>query len=238
MKRIFSYVMLVLLTLSMLSLLTPVRAEVQGEQEPYISVDPLESTVMVGDTFTINITVTNITDLFIWQFRLYFNSTILRYDEAWYPTGHVFHNKTMMPVDAVEGSDENGTYIDYRCALIFPEDTFTGDGTLCQINFTGMAEGSSNLSFGMPIWCTFLLDSDLVDISFEMTNGSVHAFMPLLGDLNHDRNVNILDLAVAGAAFGSFPGYPTWNPFADVNQDDKVNIFDLAIIAADFGKTA
>ena len=174
MKRIFSYVMLVLLTLSMLSLLTPVRAEVQGEQEPYISVDPLESTVMVGDTFTINITVTNITDLFIWQFRLYFNSTILRYDGAWYPGGHVFDDKGIVPVTPVEGSDENGNYIDYGCTLVLVDDVFTGSGILCQINFTGFVPGSSALSFSETAGRdTFLLDSNLQDMDFDVTDGNI-----------------------------------------------------------------
>jgi len=58
----------------------------------------------------------------------------------------------------------------------------------------------------------------------------------LLSDLDGDGNVNIFDLVVAGAAFGSFPEHPRWNPNADLDNNGIINIFDIAIIAADFGK--
>lgn len=60
---------------------------------------------------------------------------------------------------------------------------------------------------------------------------------PLTGDLNFDGTVNINDVAVAGLAFGSYPGHPRWNPMADLNDDGVINILDLATIVTDFGKT-
>jgi len=69
----------------------------------------------------------------------------------------------------------------------------------------------------------------------------------LLGDLNGDGKVDILDLAACSLAFGSYgpnyvypgsPPHPRWNPDADINQDNKVDILDLATIAVNFGKIA
>jgi hypothetical protein len=124
---------------------------------------------------TVNISVTNVVDLFTWQIRMYFNSAILRYDEAWLPEGHVFDDKMIIPVTPVEGSDENGTYIDYGCSLILIDDAFAGSGILCQINFTGMAEGSSALSFSEtgPGKATFLLNSWSQDMNFYVTGGNI-----------------------------------------------------------------
>jgi parallel beta-helix repeat protein len=61
-------------------------------------------------------------------------------------------------------------------------------------------------------------------------------YVPLLGDLNLDRKVNILDAIEAASAFGSYPGHPKWNEQADVNQDGVVNILDVIILANNFGK--
>jgi parallel beta-helix repeat protein len=59
----------------------------------------------------------------------------------------------------------------------------------------------------------------------------------LLGDLNHDGIVDVLDAIQAASAFGSSPGHPNWNSQADLNNDDVIDIFDLIILAGNFGKT-
>lgn len=52
------------------------------------------------------------------------------------------------------------------------------------------------------------------------------------GDLNDDSVVNIFDLVVAAAGFGSTGGA------GDLNNDGVVNILDLAMVALNFGKTS
>jgi parallel beta-helix repeat protein len=58
----------------------------------------------------------------------------------------------------------------------------------------------------------------------------------LLGDLNNDGVVNILDMAIFGKAYGSYPGHPRWNPAADLDGNGIINILDCCIIAKNFGK--
>jgi len=60
----------------------------------------------------------------------------------------------------------------------------------------------------------------------------------LVGDLNDDGEVNLMDLVIAGQAFGSTELGPRWNPAADLNDDGKVNLIDLGTIAINFGSTA
>jgi transglutaminase-like putative cysteine protease len=60
---------------------------------------------------------------------------------------------------------------------------------------------------------------------------------PLLGDLNADNVVNIVDLMIAAQAFGSKPTDKKWNDVADINMDGYVNILDISIIAREFGNT-
>jgi hypothetical protein len=52
----------------------------------------------------------------------------------------------------------------------------------------------------------------------------------LAGDINSDREIDILDLAYIGAHFAGS------DTRADLNQDGEVDILDLVLIAANFGK--
>ncbi len=59
---------------------------------------------------------------------------------------------------------------------------------------------------------------------------------PLVGDLDHDCVVDILDIAIIAHAFGSTPGSSMWNPDADLNHDGMVNILDVAMAGFHFGQ--
>jgi len=54
-------------------------------------------------------------------------------------------------------------------------------------------------------------------------------------DVNGDGVVDIKDLAIVAAAFGSYPGHGRWNPKADVNGDGEVNISDVVAVCLKFG---
>jgi peptide/nickel transport system substrate-binding protein len=61
-------------------------------------------------------------------------------------------------------------------------------------------------------------------------------------DINQDGTVNIVDIAVASEAFGSYYQidhiHPRWNSRIDSSQDQSINILDIASIAKKFGYTA
>jgi hypothetical protein len=57
-------------------------------------------------------------------------------------------------------------------------------------------------------------------------------------DINSDGTVNILDIAIVAAAYGTMPGDPKWNPAADLDGNSLVNIIDVTIVARDYGKVA
>ncbi len=61
-------------------------------------------------------------------------------------------------------------------------------------------------------------------------------YVPIAGDLNLDKTVDISDAILAALAFGSYPGHPRWNGQADLNHDNEVDIFDIIILANNFGK--
>ena len=84
------------------------------------------------------------------------------------------------------------------------------------VNVTGYLTGSNGLRY-IP--------------TFE----SAEVVVPLLGDVNRDGSVNILDLVLVGSSFSqqvSTEGNP-----ADVNEDGVVNIVDLVKVAGALGNT-
>jgi hypothetical protein len=55
-------------------------------------------------------------------------------------------------------------------------------------------------------------------------------------DVNGDGHVDMKDVGIVAAAFGTYPGHPRWNPVADLNNDGFVNLFDIAAVVRDFWK--
>lgn len=56
-----------------------------------------------------------------------------------------------------------------------------------------------------------------------------------LGDVDNDYDVDITDVALLLASFGSTSGNPSYNPAADFDDDGDVDITDLAVQLSEFG---
>jgi len=76
----------------------------------------------------------------------------------------------------------------------------------------------------------FLAVLIIISVVFTHSRTSARANY-VLGDINLDGTVNILDFTIVAYACGSHPGDEAWNPDADLNNDDAINILDLCIIA-------
>ncbi|MCJ7423037.1 hypothetical protein MUP01_02050 [Candidatus Bathyarchaeota archaeon] len=66
---------------------------------------------------------------------------------------------------------------------------------------------------------------------------SVSFVISLLGDLNFDNRVNVVDVAIVSAAFGSYPGHSRWDPRADIDKDNSIGVRDVSVVARHFGDT-
>lgn len=139
---------------------------------------------------TVNVSVIDVTDLFAWEIRVYFDNTVVNTttDLVWYPDDHVFAGQTTVPLEPVVEQDMVGWYVSFGSSLMVGV-AFTGTGTLCQINFTGVNPGTSDLTFSRPLGAdTILLDDTLADITFTVNDGTIEvipefsafALIPLL----------------------------------------------------------
>ena len=57
-----------------------------------------------------------------------------------------------------------------------------------------------------------------------------------LGDINDNGEVDLPDLAILGAAYGTKRGETGFNEKADLNGDDEVGLPDLAMLGAHYGE--
>jgi hypothetical protein len=82
---------------------------------------------------------------------------------------------------------------------------------------------------------TYTVTLNVTDNQGSWNIVTVNVQVILLGDLNGDGKVNIIDIAIVAKAFGKKHGDPDWNPSADLNNDKVINIVDIAIVAREFG---
>lgn len=104
-----------------------------------------------------------------------------------------------------------------------------------------VASGLSAASFRASLASARLYYWQVVAISSAgQKAGPVWSFgTRLLGDINGDGYVNVGDLQLLVAAWGSFQTPPSgnWNPYADVNGDGWVNLVDLWDLVANWGRS-
>jgi peptidoglycan/xylan/chitin deacetylase (PgdA/CDA1 family)/PKD repeat protein len=79
-------------------------------------------------------------------------------------------------------------------------------------------------------------------VSFTYTHSTHYITLALnpsrlRGDVNNDGRVNMLDVSMVAAAFGSKPTDTRWNSAADLASNGIIDIRDIAIVARELGNT-
>jgi hypothetical protein len=73
------------------------------------------------------------------------------------------------------------------------------------------------------------------NFTYNASTKNIKIRLTVTGDLNGDRRVDVIDLAIESRAYGTVPGMSKWNPVADVDRNLKVDVKDLAIVSRSFG---
>ena len=185
--------------------------------------------IHLGDTFTLDLSAENISDLAGWQFDISFNPAAL---EAVEVNEGDFLKSGGGATFFQEGTIDNTTgKITGLNQTRFNEDGATGTGTLLSVTFLAKAEGETQLTLN-----NFQLGS---------TTGEPIAAAPpevvitiegqlVTGDVNRDGQVNVLDMILVSRHFGEDASV---NPQADVNRDGVINIQDLILVAQHLGES-
>jgi hypothetical protein len=140
----------------------------QGFATTLVNIQPSVANQSVGSFFNVFVDISNVSDLYAFQFDINFDPTVLQ------------------AVDAIEGSflptgggtffipgiiDNTAGSISYNAdALLSSDPGVTGTGHLAVLSFEAFGQGTSPVSLSNVL----LLDSSLSDISFTPNGGTVN----------------------------------------------------------------
>lgn len=116
-------------------------------EEAVLRVDPAELTIPeedIGKTFEMEITITDVTNLWFWSFKVTWNSTVLTCLEVTEGPFMKDVGGTIFPPPLID--NEIGEIPDMCCGLMIEEGA-TGTGTLATITFNATAPGVSTVAF-------------------------------------------------------------------------------------------
>jgi hypothetical protein len=121
---------------------------------------------VIGDTFTVQVNITDVTDMFAYEFKIRFENDTLRGLGATRPTGH-FLEPTIGPsnyfVPVWQLKDDNATHQYYHLGytLLAPETGKTGSGVLIEIDFQILKapEGASPILSLINLYDTKISDT-------------------------------------------------------------------------------
>jgi hypothetical protein len=223
-------------------------------------VDP--SSVTSTDEFTIDINVNGVTDLYGFEFKLEYDTSILdatgvTIDPFFTGDGECNTENNCFLLKN-ETRDSNGL-VWVAAALLNPAAPKSGSGTLATITFQVTGSGSCALD----LYDSILGDNDANPIDHSPIDGYFSSIeSACYSDINDDGIVDIYDAITLALAFGSecyedtcsyghscwtdwttctASNKPKWNPVADIIIDDDrllglVDIYDAITLGGEFGR--
>ena len=187
-----------------------------------------ETTLLPGDTFTLNLNVENVTDFAGWQADIAYDHNVLETIEV--------TESNFLKAEGGNTLFEDGT-IDNRIGKItglfsarISESGVSGTGTLLSVTFKAKAGGKTQVTlenFEFSSISGAIIPAVPADIT--ITVGEYPAW-----DVNQDGRVSIVDMVLVAKDLGA--GTPT-NLRTDVNRDGVINIQDLIFVAQHLGKS-
>ena len=145
----------------------------EGSSSTTIYVHPSQSTTSVGKTFVIDIKISDVTDLYGWEFKLRWNANILDAVEI---TEGPFLKQGGSTFFHLEINNTQG-YLHAKCTLLGEVSGVNGSGTLASVQFYAEKEGSSILDLDE----TKLSNSFEQPISHIANDGTVTVSKPVGG---------------------------------------------------------
>lgn len=143
-----------------------------------IAIYPDQLEVDVGDSYIINVTVADVTDLYMWVFMLRWNNSILELESiAEGPFlkqgGATFFTTIPSAIDDINAA---GRIDEATCAIVDPGGVgVNGGGVLATLNFTALVVGTSAIELLPPTGeeATVLINSNDEEIPHAETDGRI-----------------------------------------------------------------
>jgi hypothetical protein len=219
MRKILTTAIIALLCVSMFTILVHAYTPPTPGGTADVYLVPSTVTPQLTVPFSVNITVSNVDNLWAWQAGVQWDPTFLQFDHfTWGDFNASIGGPVTYRLDPNIASNALGPALEGAIDGETPLTT-TAPVTLLNITFTVIAAGSSTVS---------------------LTNVALRGQDPILtttydrwSDVNNDGKVDIKDIVLT---VKSYLGINPYNPAADFNNDGFNDITDIAIVASDFGK--
>jgi len=188
----------------------------------------------IGKIFTVSVATSGVVNLYGFEFKLAYNSTLLDALNVTLDT-HFFSGQSYVLKNFI---DHSAGYIWFAATLLAPEPPKIGNGVLATITFnvTYSTIYPQTEDCDLHLYADTLGDNTGQPIAHDTIDG-YYTFAPILGDINGDGTVDIFDIVIIATAFGASPSDPNWDPRADLNGNSFVDILDAVMLAVNFGMT-
>jgi hypothetical protein len=87
----------------------------------------------------------------------------------------------------------------------------------------------------IPVTLTLRVARNIRGVSDFNFNITIFGTENIIGDLDHDGDVDMFDVVILSSAYPSTPSDPNWRPEADLNGDNAIDIFDVVILSGNYG---
>jgi len=197
---------------------------------PHITLS-MPNNIEPGQSFNLSIAIQNATNLVEWELELYYRNHVL--NAATIVEGFLLSSVGTTTFQVIYYNNSYSATrgcIRFRCYLNNSSMPVNGSGVLATVIFKALATGKGLLTLGTVKLTTST--SPTYPYFYE----DVNPIIGLLGDINNDGKINILDVVLVCTAYGSKPGYSNWNPQADVVPNDCITMLDVIAITSNYGK--
>ena len=185
--------------------------------------------IRMGDTFVLQLSANDVTDLAGWQTDIAFDSDVLEAVE-------VNEGDLLKAEEAstffLSGTIDNTVGEITKLSSARFGSSASGTGTLLLVTFRAKATGETRVTFSdffAGASSGAEIPSDVPEIVITVEEGAF-----LTWDVNQDGRVNISDILLVSQYFGEDASA---NPQFDVNGDGTINISDLIVVAQHLGES-
>ena len=147
--------------------------------------------------------------------------TILMVSNSSIPAGNQFLFDNSNKIISMNLTGPSG-YFGF-CNITIPKPVMNG---IFAVLVNGTAVAYTQTENATHYMICFTYSQSLEEIKVQQT---------VLGDINGDRKVNVVDLAMVAKAYGTASGDPRWDARCDLNKDNRIDLSDLVVVARNFG---
>lgn len=201
--------------------------------KPIMRVEPSSVQAKKIKTFNINITISNVVNLYSYEFKLGYNITLL--DALSLNVGTFLRPPYYIYKFSID--DLAGT-VTFGVKNQPSAPPANGSGLLATITFNTIAivwpDPAQNTS--LHLFDTMSKTNLGITVPHDTVDG-FYEYTPVPGDVNSDGNVSLVDLVRIAKAYGARPEDANWDPRADLKRDGIINIYDVVLCAKNYGRT-